>query len=253
MTLEDCKKNALNYIQRSEWKKNQKNMYQIAVRNKWLDQCCSHMIVIKKPNGYWTLEKCKIDALNYVSRKEWQIKSMAAYSRARKNKWLDQCCSHMIKLGSIYKRLIYVFEFPDKSVYVGLTCNSEKRKNNHLLHEIKRKKSSVYKYIQLTGLKPLFKILTEYIPLELAILKESEFVEKYRLENWRILNKTKTGGLGGGIIKWTKENCFNDALKYSYKKEWKNKSSSAYDAARRNLWIDECCKHMKRPPSWNKK
>lgn len=252
-SFEDCKKDAKNYIYRSEWKKKSRNIYQAAVRNKWLDKCCSHMKVIKKSNGYWNLIKCKKDALNYNSRLEWQHKSKAAYSRACKNKWLDECCNHMIKLGSRHKRLIYAFEFPDKSVYIGLTYNLELRKNNHLLHTKKRIKSTVFQYIEKTGLYPKFIELSDYLDRDIASIKEGEFLKQYKQEDWNILNKTKTGGLGGGIRFWTKEKCIDNALKYKSKSEWYKKSAGAYDAALKNKWIDECSFHMKRPVVWNKK
>lgn len=49
----------------------------------------------KKPRGYWTLERCKKDALKYNSRSEWQKKSGSVYGCAGKNGWRDECCLHM--------------------------------------------------------------------------------------------------------------------------------------------------------------
>jgi len=45
----------------------------------------------------WTKEKCHEEALKYKNRKEFHKKSSGAYTRARKNQWLDDICSHMIK------------------------------------------------------------------------------------------------------------------------------------------------------------
>jgi hypothetical protein len=53
------------------------------------------MINKRKDRNYWSFEKCVDDAKNFKSRKEWQIKSSSAYSVARKNKWIDNCCKHM--------------------------------------------------------------------------------------------------------------------------------------------------------------
>lgn len=146
--------------------------------------------------------------------------------------------------GSLYKRLIYSFEFPDKSVYVGLTLNSTTRKNEHL-NPKRSKKSSVYKYIIESGLQPKFNELTEYIDSDFASKKEGEFVERYRNDGWKILNRMKTGGLGGNIIKLTKEICILEALKYNTKSEWRTGSSSTYVTSKRNKWLNECTKHMK--------
>lgn len=50
-----------------------------------------------KPSGFWHFKKnCKLDALKYNTRIEWQIKSVGAYNGARFNGWLDECCKHMI-------------------------------------------------------------------------------------------------------------------------------------------------------------
>ena len=50
---------------------------------------------------------------------------------------------------------------------------------------------------------------------------------------------------------WNFENCKEDALKYKYKKEWQNNSSSAYTIAHKSGWIEKCCEHMIRPKVHN--
>jgi abortive infection bacteriophage resistance protein len=69
-------------------------------------------------------------------------------------------------------------------------------------------------------------------------------VKKYKDLGWIILNKTKTGGIGGDILKWTKEKCQEESLKYKIRSEFQKKSISAYCAAQRNKWLDEICSHM---------
>jgi predicted GIY-YIG superfamily endonuclease len=142
---------------------------------------------------------------------------------------------------NIRKRLIYAFEFPDNYVYVGLTGDLNKRKSQHLsLHH----KSYVYKHMIKTNLTPKVVKLSDFLNPESAKIMENQFLENYSKKNWHILNKAKTGGLGGNIIKHTKIACKRDAKKYQSRREWYEKSPSSYDAARRNKWIDECCTHM---------
>ena len=43
----------------------------------------------KKPNGYWTYERCYEEAQKYESRGEYARGSHSAYNSANKNKWLD--------------------------------------------------------------------------------------------------------------------------------------------------------------------
>jgi predicted GIY-YIG superfamily endonuclease len=204
----------------------------------------------RKPNRYWTKERCVEDALKFTTRSEWQNKSSSAYSIALKNGWLDESCNHMIKLGSRYERLIYAFEFSDKSVYVGLTYNSIKRQQEHL-NPSSSKKTAVYQYIEKTNTIPVFLELTKYHNNRIAIIKEAEFLEKYRLSGWNVLNKVKTGSLGG-ISKWTKDECAEFAMKYCSKVEWQKNHYSSYIAAFKNKWLASCTRHMKRPTVWNK-
>jgi len=44
---------------------------------------------------------------------------------------------------------------------------------------------------------------------------------------------------------WTKEKCQEEALKYKSRWEFEKKSPSAYGSARRNGWRDDICSHMK--------
>ena len=100
---------------------------------------------------------------------------------------MDEICSHMKSLGNKYNRCIYAFEFPDNSVYIGLTYNINIRKNSHY----SRNNSQVYKHIHENNLQPELKQLTDYIDKDLASKKEGEFVEQYRNSGWNILNKVK--------------------------------------------------------------
>lgn len=201
---------------------------------------------IRKRNGFWNKENCIIDAKKYIHRSEWFKKSSSAYTASHKNGWLDECCKHMEVIGNRFKRMIYAFEFSDKSVYIGLTYNSEIREAQHL-NPTQRKKSAVYEYIKKTNLQPKFIELTSYVDKDQAIINENKFVEQYKAEGWNILNKNKTGSIGGGggnILKWTYETCKSDALKYQIKNEWRINSSRAYCVACKNNWLEECCIHM---------
>lgn len=103
----------------------------------------------------------------------------------------------MKPIGDLYSRLIYAYEFSDKSVYVGLTCNSDRRKNEHLnLLSKKSKSTTVTKYILKTGLQPIYKELTEYVNVEEAQKLESFYINFYKKNGWIILNKIIAGGIG---------------------------------------------------------
>ena len=54
-------------------------------------------------------------------------------------------------------------------------------------------------------------------------------------------------------MKWTKEKCKEEALKYNYRNEFKNKSAGAYRASIKNKWIEDITKHMLKPYEKNVK
>lgn len=57
---------------------------------------------------------------------------------------------------------------------------------------------------------------------------------------------------------WDEDRCKLDALKFENRNKWSRNSPSAYNAARKNGWLEECCKHMPTPKpngyisEWNK-
>jgi hypothetical protein len=51
---------------------------------------------MKKPNGYWTLERCKDIALQYETRTDWCRGHKASHSAASRRGWITECSAHMI-------------------------------------------------------------------------------------------------------------------------------------------------------------
>lgn len=188
----------------------------------------------------WTKEKCKEEALKYESRVEFQRLNRTAYNKAWKNGWLDDICSHMSILGNLTNRAIYCFEFEDNSVYIGLTYNIQKRKNEHLTNP----RSAVFLHITNTGIIPIFKQLTEYINIEDAVKMEGMKIKEYIDNNWNILNRKVHGDVGSNILKWTYDNCKEEALKYNDKTSFMRSSSGAYKSALINGWLNDITPHM---------
>ena len=159
-----------------------------------MDEICKHM---KNPNFKYTIEDCRKEALKYSSRIEFQNKSPNIYRIAWKYKWLDIVCQHMsTKINQLeFPRIIYSYEFPDNSVYVGLTKDfklREKSRKNNI-------NDAVTKHINKTNLIPKILYLTDFIPAKEAQIKEQEFINDYKNKGWNILNRVKGGSIGGGI------------------------------------------------------
>ena len=122
------------------------------------------------------------------------------------NRWWKELTAHFIPLGNAYKRMVYVFEFPDGTAYVGLTYDEQKRKGAHLGQD----KSPVFKHIQKTGLYPKFYRLTRnddgkiiktedltYIEAADAQKLEYDALEEYKDDGWKVHNIAPAGSLGG--------------------------------------------------------
>jgi len=175
-TKERCYEESQKYDKLTAFRKNSKTAYREIYENNWLD-FLEHMRV-KKPCNYWTKERCKEESLKYEYRSDFQKGSTRSYNVSRINGWLDDFCSHMKIVGNRNLRCIYVYEFPDKSAYVGLTYNIENRHKKHL------EKGPVYKYIIDCNNTPKLIKLTDYIDIEVAKIKEGEYVNQYKNDGW---------------------------------------------------------------------
>lgn len=93
----------------------------------------------KKPAGYWTKERCHEEALKYKSRYEFEKNSGSACKAARKNKWMNEICSHMlykIKPNNYWtKEKCYeeYLKYGKKLIEINRTVYEKCRTNNWLI------------------------------------------------------------------------------------------------------------------------
>lgn len=240
-TKEKCSLEALKYQNKRDFKNNNRSAYCASLRNKWIDEICGHMDILKRLN-YWTKDKCKEEALKYNTKSEFEKGSPTAYVKSGKMGWKDEICSHMLSNGNKYNRCVYAIEFSDNYCYIGLSYNYLKRLSQHLTDY--KNNTVVLKHYKKTGITPTIKQLTDYINVEDASKIEPLKVKEYLDNGWNVLNVAKCGNVGGKTIKWTKEKCFDEASKYKTRNEFKSNSPLSYHAARRNKWIDDICSHM---------
>lgn len=138
------------------------------------------------------------------------------------------------------KRIIYVYEFPDKTAYVGLTKDIKKRDSQRRSHSY----HPVNKYSQESGLHPELRTLTDFIEdIEEARKSEIKFIDQYKKEGWNLLNKRKGGEIGASIF-WNKERCTKEASRYRVLHMFEFWAPGAYRKAKVEGWIDEICSHM---------
>ena len=89
-TKERCREEALKYNSRYKFQKSSNGAYGCAFKNGWLDEICSHMELLIKPNGFWDVfENCKGEALKHKTRSQFYREMPGAYHAATRNGWLD--------------------------------------------------------------------------------------------------------------------------------------------------------------------
>ena len=71
---------------------------------------------------------------------------------------------------------------------------------------------------------------------------EINLIKEYRDKNYKVLNISNGGDVGGNYLIWTKEKCQEEALKYNTRDAFAKGSPGAAMSARRNGWFNDLCK-----------
>lgn len=188
----------------------------------------------KKSSGYWTYDRCKEVTKKYNSISKFRKENGGAYYSINHNNW-NELFDHMKFLPNFYKRLIYIYHFRDNSCYVGLTCNIERRHKQHMSET----SSSVYKHMTETGIIPEIIIKSDYMSVKDAVELENKILQEYKQNGFNILNKNKTGSIGGVNLYWTKDNCIEELKKYKTYSEFRKGSPGAHNSSFKNGWLYE--------------
>lgn len=208
-TKEELAVIAKRYNTYREFRKEDNSAYISAKRQGFLEEICSHMPSENK-SPMITKEICAYKAKSYTTRANFRNSSDSRYyNYAHKNGFLDDICGHMDTKYNKRSRCIYVAEFLDHSIYVGLTCHHQERWVAHL----RDTHSTVYKYSQKTGLLPKFYIVHDYCDALKAKVLEKEYVDMYTDAGWYVLNIAKAGALGV-LSEYTKEDVIKQAKRY---------------------------------------
>ncbi|MCP4935047.1 MAG: GIY-YIG nuclease family protein [bacterium] len=230
---------AEQYGTRSAFKRGSSKAYQAAQKLRILEEVCASLPLQSRPAGYWTKKRIQEEANNYTRRPDFKKGSSAAFSAAEKSGQMDEVCAHMEKTGHRYKRAIYAIEFEDRSVYVGLTYNYDKRFAAH-----RRGKSHAGKKLEKVPAE--FVRFDEWMSIEEAAKEEARTIERYQKAGWEVLNIAKAGAVGSARRLWTYENVKAAAAKHKTVKEFKQKEPGAYSTANKKGWMAGVGKHLKR-------
>ena len=246
-TKELCEAEARRYTSKYDFYNGSKNAYAASVKYGWIEDFI-WLDIIKQPNGYWTKEKCEVEARKYSSKKEFLKGSPAAHAAAAKQGWLEDFAwliderIDLIndKIDSVY---VYVFE-ETKVAYVGRTLirRQKKRDKEHLFNQDSDNVARYAKKIHVPV--PPMKILETNLTLKEGLEKEDYWRKWYESHGYTMLNKSATG-IGKGSLgaisngKWNRKRCYEEALKYKSAHEFEDANASAYTAARRNGWLTD--------------
>lgn len=215
-------KEAKKYKKRNYFITGSRGAYDAARKLDILDEICSHM----EKRFIWTEELLIKEAKKYKRRTVFKKNKDGAYKKAVKLNILDKICSHMEIVGNRMERYLYSFEFPDKSVYVGLTYDYKKRYIQHMTSN----KIIIYKTEKLGHTFVMYNELYSYKNVG---SEEKKLIDNYKKKGWKILNKIKGGGLGGYYIDRVDENTIiEEILKYETKREFKSKNKKFFNRVR---------------------
>jgi predicted GIY-YIG superfamily endonuclease len=231
-TYENCISEVKKYKDLKDFTKECSGALKAIYKNNWNDILDGIRSV--KPAGYWTYDRCEEVTLKYNSISKFRKENGGAYYTINLNNW-NHLFDHMKILPNFYKRLIYVYEFDDNSCYVGLTCDIIRRHKQHM----DDLNSSVNKYIIETGFSPKLILKSDYIDVRESVKLEDEILKQYKNNGFNILNKNKTGSIGGVNLYWTKERCIEEVKKYKTYSEFRKNSTGAHNSSFKNGWLYE--------------
>ena len=220
------------YTKRSEMEKKDFHYYYILKNNNLLDN------IIPLQHPILTYDICYNEAKRYKDYTDFRINANKYYCKAIRKGWLKDYTWLRKGFYDMKARvhIVYVYEIPKlKYAYVGRTMRPSIRKMQHK----KDFNDSVYKFVNehhLSSNDIIYKVLKNELTAEESQYYEKFYVDEYVDKSWELINKAKTGSLGGNITRWTYDICYNEALKYETETSFRQNSLHAYEKAHKMGW-----------------
>lgn len=247
---------AKKYNRRVDFQKNDSRAWNFAARNKIKDKICAHMKSREESASealtYWTLEKviekakeCKkwtVFSKKYpnltalINDREWKEEVLKYLKYDGRMNWHSFSDEQLIEIIKKYKTKD---EFQKHESALFLHLNSFKKTHllrQHLIYSRPPRIKWTKKLVIEKSLK--YNNLTDF--------HKNEGQAYYWACKFKMINTPPLKHLiqRAHVTKWTKEAITLEAKKYTYRKEFCNKSESAYNAARKLKIMDEVCQHM---------
>ena len=239
--LEEAKK----YTTLKEFRENSSGAYDYAYDKKdLLDKIKEILKVGKKPNGYWTYERCYEEAKKYTTLIDFHDKSSSAYTYARDNDWLKNFIWLESTRWKKYGKIYTIEELKQIS------------KNCFNREELKQKNEHAYRYAIKNGLiNELFTEKWNVKPLKWTYEKCVEESKKYEYYN-DFMTKSSSAYTTACHRKWIKdfiwlkrervepnhwtyERCYEEAKKHKTLTDFHDSSNTAYSVSLKKGWIKD--------------
>ena len=184
------------------------------------------------------------ESKKYHTKKEYRNHSPNMYAIANRRGLLPTF-TWLVSEPPFHERyVVYRYFFAaQETVYVGLSCNPQKRDVQHRISRGK-KTSCVFKFAKRVGLEiPKMEILESGISQSEARSKEHEYVNKFKDIGYEVLNTGKTGasiGSIGGMPKYTKKEFLEVAQEVGDFNKFVKNFKGLYIAALQHGWLKEC-------------
>lgn len=253
-TYDRCWHEAKKYKTRNDFHKANLGAYDAAYRNRWLED-----YVWFESKFVWTYDACYEVAKQYKTKREFEKGNCGAYTAARRKGWLKDytwMVSNRVNVITGNPDNVYSYYFEEyNAIYIGRTIHPRKRDREHLFN-MQNDIVARFAYEHNCPVPPMY-IIEDGLSLEKGQEREDYWVNYYKKQGYIVLNSAKTGvGIGSlgaiGAGKWNRERCFNEAKKYSYRKEFQRGSVGAYTRALQMGWLEDYT-WFKRPQNWNQK
>lgn len=153
----------------------------------------------RKPDGYWSYERCYQTAKKYEWLSDFRIYDKLCWKASvRKGyikdfHWLKRTFDKFDEIAKGNRHLIYKYWFPQfNAVYIGLTLNLKQRHNSG-----HKNRGTVFNFCQENNIEiPTPQILENGLTIEESITKEQQWIEHYKSLGYTLLNKCKGGCIG---------------------------------------------------------
>ena len=225
-------KAAKKYKNRSSFQKYDFHNFNILKKNKLLDE------IIPSTLPRITKERAYNIAKKYNTYSDFLINENKCYRKALHNGWIEEYT--WLQRG-VYdmetkNHIVYAYEISHlNSVYVGRTMRPTIRKRQHKTDT----KDTLYKFISNNNLsndKVIYKVLIDKLNASDSQYYEEYYINQYKENGWKLINKAKAGSLGGSIVKWDYDSCYKEALKYDNETDFRKCCSTASAKAVQMGW-----------------